>query len=324
MSIVTSDPQVSHAKLAAFLARWPLGAVEAMTLVQYSQAKQGDTFTWWLEPGSTEIGVIGGNTTAKKFGIWSRASDNEGSASYIMVDENYKWFKKYGGDPQTAFSTVRELILQVIRFAQAGEFSRIDHIDIDSLVRWKIAFIYSNYRLLPVYKQSIIPMVAKHFEHPDYTGAPMSELHQFILTQKPTDEDFFDFSSKYYQIATSEPERNFYIIGSKYGDNNGNDNIDVFPHMLEKSVVATGFFWNYDFTKLVGSDHHTIGRWMSKNIPATEEKWDASARTLKYFSEPEKRRSYRGQITWSFQYADHHRLRGGERGKRFDIPVRRP
>lgn len=281
MNVVTSDPQVSYDKLNEFLTRWPLPAVEAMTLTDYTQVGNPDTFTYLLEHGSEAIGILGGGTSSK-FGIWNRASDKEGSSPAYLFTPEYKWFKKYGQLPETAFQRVKANIVAIIRNAEAGNFSAIDAIDIDSMTKWKIAFIYSNYRLLPIYKKEIIRKLAKHFEYDDYATAPLSVLHQVILTKKETDEDFFDFASKYYQIATDIPERNYYIIGSKYGDDNGNDVVNVFPDMLEKSAIATGFFWNTDFSGLVGQDFATIGKWINENVSHDEPKFDTSSRTLKY------------------------------------------
>jgi hypothetical protein len=282
MSITTADPNISHQKLHDFLERWPLPAIEAMTLEQYSQIKNPDTFTYWLEFGSEEIGILGGGTSSK-FGIWKRGSEKESNYKVFLSTPEYRWFKKYGENPEAAFQRVKGNIIRIILNAQAGTFDAIDTIDIDSMTKWKIAFIYSGFRTLPIYKKEIIRKLAKHFEHADYATAPLSVLHQFILSKKQSDEDFFAFSSRYYLIATNMPERNYYIIGSKYGDADGNDTVDVFPDMLEKSAIATGFFWNTDFSGQVGRDHAAIGKWIRENVPLTEPKYETSARTFKYF-----------------------------------------
>ncbi|WEA00666.1 hypothetical protein [Mucilaginibacter sp. SJ] len=282
MSIAKTNSNVSHQKLHDFLERWPIAAVENLTLEQYTQTKNPDTFTYWLEYGSEEIGILGGGTSSK-FGIWNRGSDKESTYKAFSSTSEYRWFKKYGENPTEAFQKIKSNIIRIIRNAQAGNFNMIDRIDIDSMTKWKIAFIYSQFRLLPIYKIDLVRKLAKHFEYDNYAIAPLSELHQFILSHKAATEDFFDFSSRYFLIADTVPERNYYIIGSKYGDDDGNDTIDVFPDMLEKSAISTGFFWNTNFSAQVGQDHAAIGKWIKQNVPSSESKYATSARTFKYF-----------------------------------------
>lgn len=282
MSIVTADPKVSHKRLQEFRDRWNIDALGAMELDDYTQVNNSDTFTYWLEHGSEDIGRMGGGTSSK-FGIWNRASDSEGISPKFLYTNEYKWFKKYGSNQQIAFDKIKSHILSIVSNSQLGNFEAIDEIDIDSMTKWKIAFIYSDYGLMPIYKQDIIRTIAKHFDHTNYAKAKLSELHRFILAQKSVNDDFFDFSSRYFQIATVPVDRNYYIIGSKYGDGNGNDIVDVFPDMLAKNAISTGFFWSYDLTPIVGEDHHKIQQYLTKNVPSTEEKYWTSIRTFKYF-----------------------------------------
>ena len=54
---------------------------------------------------------------------------------------------------------------------------------------------------------------------------------------------------------------NYYLIGSKYGTEG---NQDVFPIMLSKSVVSTGFAWNIDLTRLYGEDQEAIKEYLAE------------------------------------------------------------
>ncbi|WP_316795361.1 hypothetical protein [Pedobacter agri] len=282
MSIVTAEPQVSHEKLAKFLQRWKPVDISKMKLEEYTQTGNKDTFTYWLELGSNEIGLMGGGTSSK-FGIWNRSADGEGISPAFLYTDEYKWFAKYGKNPEDAFLSVRANIAAIVKHAQAGDFQLIDDIQIDSITKWKIAFIYSKYRLMPIYKISLVRDIAKHFEHPGYAKDKLSELHQYILEQKEPADDIFDFASRYFQIVTKPIDRNYYIIGSKYGDHNGNDTVDVFPDMIEKQAISTGFFWNTDFSGLVGKDHAAISKWITQHIDPGTDKFDSSLRTFKYF-----------------------------------------
>jgi len=54
-----------------FLQRWPLEALPSLTLPQYSTAGDSDSFSYWLEAKTENLGSIWGGS-AFKFGIFSR------------------------------------------------------------------------------------------------------------------------------------------------------------------------------------------------------------------------------------------------------------
>jgi hypothetical protein len=283
MSILLADPLVSHEKLRQFLQRWPIKVIEKLTLQEYSTVRNRDTFTYWLEFGSQELGRIGGGGTfSSMFGIWNRDNDTEKHSRDYLTDGEYKWSKDLGEDPETAFLNVRTKILEIINHALSGNFHFIDGIKLHSFVRWKIAFIYSDYALLPIYKKDILMAIACHLDHDQYHKAPLSELHTFILSQLPSNQDFFDFSSTCYQIGyailNATVSRNYYIIGSKYGSN-----VDVLPDLLERSVISTGFLWGHDLTDLVGMGPIAFNKYAEKHIPANLEYRHASVKTLRRF-----------------------------------------
>ena len=54
---------------------------------------------------------------------------------------------------------------------------------------------------------------------------------------------------------------NYYLIGSKYGNNSDED---IFPRMVEKSVVSVGFAWDHDLSKLFGKEETEIIKYLSE------------------------------------------------------------
>lgn len=70
---------------------------------------------------------------------------------------------------------------------------------------------------------------------------------------------------------------NYYIIGSKYGKQSEGFR-DIFPSMLEKGVVATGFNWDEDLTHLIGKSHGYI-----INALKSKSESQKSYSTLKHF-----------------------------------------
>lgn len=69
------NANTANALWDAFIARWPLNTLNALTLEEYTQVKGGkaggDSFTYWLESKTEEVGSIWGGS-AFKFGIYHR------------------------------------------------------------------------------------------------------------------------------------------------------------------------------------------------------------------------------------------------------------
>ena len=195
-----NNNEATHQKLKEFLAKWTLEKVRKMTLEEYSDVGDKETFCYWLEFETEELGRIGGKPS-NKFGIWKRKSVKQIVSEDFLFDGVYAWYKKYGSNALQAFKSVKEHVINIIENSQAGNFKNIDGIDLDSLAKWKIAFVYSNYALMPIYKNEVIRKIARHFEHPNYEKARLSELHTFILKQKPKEDDFFDWSWKQFDLA---------------------------------------------------------------------------------------------------------------------------
>ena len=48
-----------------FLERWPVAAIERMTLEEYGDQSTKDSFTYWIERKASKLGSIGGSTSYK-------------------------------------------------------------------------------------------------------------------------------------------------------------------------------------------------------------------------------------------------------------------
>ncbi len=131
-----------------------------MRLEEYSNLDKSTSFCYWLESKTIELGGIGGGS-AYKFGIYKRQWDKDDKREAYSTDGEYSWVKKYGNSRETAFEMVRELICRVAEYASDGKFKKIDDIDLGDAYKWKIAFLYSNERLLPIYKKEALQIAAE-------------------------------------------------------------------------------------------------------------------------------------------------------------------
>ncbi|MEZ4722324.1 MAG: hypothetical protein R2813_10675 [Flavobacteriales bacterium] len=278
---LTFDSNKANQKLQEFLERWPLDIVKKMTLEQYNQVGNHDSFCYWLEHEAEILGRIGGKPS-NKFGIWHKKESKQSRSVDFLEDEDYKWYAKYGSDRNEAFQSVIALIIQIIEASLAKDFPAIDGIDLDSLSRWKIAFIYSDKSLVPIYKKETVRKVARHLVHSNYLRARLSDLHQYIASKKPDEEDFFLYTAKQYQIATSEFDRNYYIIGSKYWIEEDKKYASILPQMMNKSVVSTGYLWGWDLSDLYNRPHPDIYKWMEKNIHPKPVRYKTESRALAF------------------------------------------
>jgi hypothetical protein len=281
--ISTMESAKARKALNRFLERWGIDAVKTMTLEEYNSVGSKDSFCYWLEHESEVLGLIGG-TPSNKFGIWQIKNAIQGASDDFLDDGNYKWYKKYGNNADSAFNTVKALLITIIESAKNDDFQKIDGIDYFSLAKWKVAFIYSNNQLIPVYKKNTVRQIAKNLEFVNYSIARISALHKYIVEQKEDDEDFFDFASRQYWVAVKNQERNYYIIGSKYGDGNGNNVVDISEKLYTQNVIATGFFWDENLTHLYGKSRSAISKWVDKNLKSKyPDKFESAKRTLSFF-----------------------------------------
>lgn len=162
----------------AFLERWPLEKLHNMTLAEYSSPANQDSFCYWLEKRTEDIGSIWGGS-AFKFGVYARKD-----RSYQKSDlgrrfgSEYGWLEKYGESAESAFKKVLNEIVKIAQAAHNNVLSEIDNADLGDAVSWKIAFLYQ--------KRSV-PCVLAIFK-PDYlrlllgtNSRVVSHLHQELI-----------------------------------------------------------------------------------------------------------------------------------------------
>ncbi|MBL4760169.1 MAG: hypothetical protein JKY80_04865, partial [Mariprofundaceae bacterium] len=127
-----------------FLNEWPVGRVREMTLSDYAEAGNNNTFTRWMEGGLDKLGSIWGGSSFK-FGVYSRKDEkSKEDSKKLRYNEGYAWLGKYGGTPEKAFESVRSEIITVIDAVLEGDLQAIDKVDLGDGYKWKIAFHYQN------------------------------------------------------------------------------------------------------------------------------------------------------------------------------------
>lgn len=166
--------------LNQFLERWPIEKVSQLTLDEYIDIDNHDTFAYWLEHKTRELGSIRGGD-ASKFGIYKRKQPPKGNRSHISHGEVYSWISRFGDSEQAAFDYVKTQLLETIRLAGSGDLEGIEGIDLGDTLKWKVAFLYQdqeNPTLLNIFK---LDSLRKMSEKPKAT---FTEANRILMSER--------------------------------------------------------------------------------------------------------------------------------------------
>jgi hypothetical protein len=173
------------------LERWPETEVEKMTLSDYVDVGNPDTFTQWVETVTRPLGSIKGGYSTK-FGIYRR-KDKEKRLKNYENDTEYTWRWRLGKTRHEAFATVKKEILQIIKFAESGDFTKIDDLQLPDLFKWKIASLYSNERLIPVFKREVLFAIANDRGLRTGRDTRISQIQELLIHNKPAEQDIYHY-----------------------------------------------------------------------------------------------------------------------------------
>lgn len=242
--------------LDRFINEWPESRIKRIQLEDYAQGaiNYKDTFSYWIETVTESLGDIGGMGGGGSFkhGIYFKAEKKKYNAGRES-DGTFAWETKYGTTPLEAFEKIKAHLINVISFAQSGDWNAIDNIDFYAPVKWKWTFLYSNAVLIPVYKKEALKIATRVF-NPDFKGDSYPEYYSYYNSIKNQDESTFAIGDRVWTAYLNNRHINYYILGSKYGKN---ANVDVFPEMYENNVISTGFAF-FELSDLVGKPHNEI------------------------------------------------------------------
>ena len=192
--------------LDSFLDRWTIENVQNLTLQEYVGLRNKDTFCQWVETKTRMLGSIKGMTSIK-FGIYERKDPTKRPKNY-KNDNQYSWLQRYGDDRKTAFENTKRNIIKIIQLSEVGKFSEIDNILLPDLFKWKVAFLYSNERLIPIYKRDVLFKIANHFGLKTNQGTPISEIQNVMMLNKPAHLNVYAFMRQLYNQFGDNEDKN--------------------------------------------------------------------------------------------------------------------
>lgn len=183
-----------------FLQQFPIENLGNMTLEEYTNLDKDNSFCYWLESKTYELGSIWGGSSYK-FGIFKYDKAPNLENSKYSHDESYSWSSRLGETSKEAFENVKRAIVKIANHAQQAEWNEIDKINVLwPITTWKIAFLYSNEKLLPFYdKEGWLVPIATHLGLSNAKKCSRIELQNYILEQKG-DKDLYDFCDELVSI----------------------------------------------------------------------------------------------------------------------------
>ena len=189
-----------------FLKLWPLEHVENMTLSEYTKAGSKDSFTWWLESGTTELGSMWGGSSFK-FNVYNRNdTTDKPSNSMRGYTSEYAWLQKYGDTPEKVFEKTKSLIVEVIIAVQNGDLKTVEKIDLGPTYKWKIAFLYQN-REIPVIVNVYKKEPLFYFLEKTITSSILQyELYAQIMTLR-NGKDILDYAIEIWNHWSQRNEK---------------------------------------------------------------------------------------------------------------------
>jgi 5-methylcytosine-specific restriction endonuclease McrBC GTP-binding regulatory subunit McrB len=199
-----------HELYRRFQEKFPEESLSNMTLEQYTDINNEETFCYWLEHKTVELGSIRGGY-AGKFGIYR--CQNKPVDEKLENDEFYVWWKYYHkGKAEDAFELVRKYIKQMAELAREGKWKELDELRIDNVrlfgdtVKWKIAFMYSNEQLVPIFNKKDLQYIAEGMGKENANKATIPELQSFLI-DKRNGKDIYEYADELWKMTKNKPDK---------------------------------------------------------------------------------------------------------------------
>ena len=199
---------------------FPIEKLSSMTLEEYTNTDRSSSFCYWLEIKTGTLGGIKGGSSYK-FGIFKIYGTIKGLPGTIS-DGEYGWYQKFGKTRDEAYSNIRSSICKVAESAHNGNFEQIDNIDLGDAYKWKIAFLYSNRKLIAIYKPKALLYIAKLYNPNLDNSNPVSELQKTIMEHSDKNKSVWQTSAQLWNTWAASPEAK----SAEAKDDDEGDNMD--------------------------------------------------------------------------------------------------
>lgn len=259
-----------------FISKFPLTAIKDLSIDEYVQGTDENSFCYWLEFRNILFGIGGGN--ASKFGIY-KAKDGK---YYTRYGKNKR--ELTGQELKNSFNQIKTGIVQALEYTKNDQIDKIKTINLPlwNMVLQKILSIYYPDKFITIGAPDVLIECARDIKLKGVVLNPENSIEinyecKKALSTLPeySDWPYEKIGSFIWQTYLDDSKRDFYILGSKYGEHADQD---VFPEMLEKQVIATGFASQLNLEEFYLKNHSEITEYLSEQGEDSK-----SYNALKYF-----------------------------------------
>jgi len=143
----------------SFISKFPLNSIKDLSLDQYVQGTNKDSFCYWLEFKNILFGIGGGN--ASKFGLYKARKNGH---YYTGKGESSKDLS--GEELINFFRHIKEGVVLALQYAEKNEIEKIKDIDTSlwNMVLQKILCIYFPDKFLTIGSPTVLINCAKELE----------------------------------------------------------------------------------------------------------------------------------------------------------------
>ena len=234
------DYKEHHKLNQEFLEKFPLEKLKDMTIEQYTNLNRSDSFCYWLESKTRILGSISGNSSFK-FGIYqynTRPNDNRAR----MSDKKYAWYSSYGKTAKKAFENVKKAVVKAAESGFAGDLDAIESIELAPMIKWKIAFIYSNELIIPYYSLDRLRVIGERMGMSNTQNATIADVQRFLISKRKG-RDIHEYGRLLDDIWKKSDSTSGWIEPSGEGEETmQTTNVDKYTQLLEtnKNMILTG------------------------------------------------------------------------------------
>ena len=254
------DYKEHHELNKEFLQVFPIEKLKEMTLEQYTNLNRSDSFCYWLEFKTRILGSVGGSNSYK-FGIY-RYNQKPKDNSNCLYDDKYTWWAFLGKTASEAFENVKKAVVVAAESGRNGNLNDIEAInnEIGPMIKWKIAFIYSNEKIIPYYSFDRLRVIGEKMGMTIAKNTTIADIQRFLIKERG-DEDIHEYGRMLDEIWKE------YEAHSKLWMWNGDENTFLKTEIrCGSSAKGQLKFENYtnkkelsnDYQKAVGNDDVSI------------------------------------------------------------------
>lgn len=192
-----------------FVSKYPLSGLRSMPLKRYTNGDK-DSFIYDLEFGYVALGKISG-TSALIHGLYYSPKEQNEETEITYRKGHYVWKKTLGEDVKTAYNTIINAIADVAEAASRNDWKEVDNNTIvQQIVKWKIAFLYSDKKLLPIYSREMLNKAGylSGIEKPE--NLTIAEIQKRIIDIRGN-RNLFEFSIEILQKVKNMSKISYWI-----------------------------------------------------------------------------------------------------------------